>query len=176
MQESYTSSRQGQNRTVADLQNKVHEDTKSNTKARIGQVKIEQILVLSSSSKAAASEACIPRYIGFTPTEDAWNLPSLVTMHLSCALLPFLHDFPRSANKVLDGVSNSIREMVGCFLFKTRSDIFWFGKTTPQEFLRLGFGLSRAMLFKMYRTYTDMQEVLIALIVVDYPAILLVEP
>ena len=98
----------------------------------------------------------------------------MVTMRLSCALLPFIPDFPRSADKVLDRVSNSIREMVGCFLFKTQSDLFWFGKTTPQEFLRLGFGLSRAMLFKMYRTYTDMQEVLVALIVVDYPAVLLV--
>ena len=59
-------------------------------------------------------------------------------------------------------------------MFKTRSDIFWFGKATPHEFLRLGFGLSRAIVFKIYRTHTNMQEVLVAMIVVDYPAILLV--
>ena len=98
----------------------------------------------------------------------------MVTVHLSCALLPFIPDFPRSADKVLDRVSISIREMVGCFLFKTRSDIFWFGKATPHEFLRLGFGLSRAIVFKIYRTHTSMQEVLVAMLVVGYPTILLV--
>ena len=59
-------------------------------------------------------------------------------------------------------------------MFKARSDVFWFGKTTPHEFLRLSLGLPRALVFKIYRTHTNMQEVLVAMSVVDYSAILLV--
>ena len=88
---------------------------------------------------------------------------------------PLLLEFPHFADKVLDRIIFEMK-VVEVFFFELRSNLFWLSKAAPQEFLRLVFGPSRALLFKLYRTYTDMQEVLIALIVVDYPAILLVEP
>ena len=134
-------------------------------------LEVARILVLSSTTKAATSEACIPRYVRPLSTEGAWKPPPLIAVHFRH---PLFLDFPHSADKVLDRVVSSIRKIVEVFLFELRSNLFWLSKAAPQEFLRLVFGPSRALLFKMYRTYTDMQEVLIALIVVDYPAILLV--
>ena len=132
--------------------------------------KIERILVLSSTTKAATSEACIPRYVRPLSTEGAWKPPPLIAAHFGH---PLLLEFPHSADKVLDRIIFEMK-VIDVFFFEPRSNLFWLSKAAPQEFLRLVFGPSRALLFKMYRTYTDMQEVLVALIVVDYPAILLV--
>ena len=89
---------------------------------------------------------------------------------------PLFLDFPHSADKVLDRVVSSTRKIVEVFLFELRSNLFWLSKAAPQEFLRLIFDLSRALLLKLDRTYTEIQEGLIALLVVDYPAVLLIAP
>ena len=135
--------------------------------------KIERILVLSSTTKAATSEACIPRYIRPLSTEGAWKPPPLIAVHFRH---PLFLDFPHSADKVLDRVITSKRKIVEVFLFELRSNLFWLSKAAPQEFLRLIFDLSRALLLKLDRTYTEIQEGLIALPVVDYPAVLLIAP
>ena len=134
--------------------------------------KIERILVLSSTTKAATSEACIPRYVRPLSTEGAWKPPPLIAAHFRH---PLLLDFPHSADKVLDRVIFEMK-IVEVFLFELRSNLFWLSKAAPQEFLRLIFDLSRALLLKLDRTYTEIQEGLIALPVVDYPAVLLIAP
>ena len=88
---------------------------------------------------------------------------------------PLLLEFPHSADKVLDRVNFGMK-IVEVFLFELRSNLFWLSKAAPQEFLRLIFDLSRALLLKLDRTYTEIQEGLIALPVVDYPAVLLIAP
>ena len=119
-------------------------DTRSNTKARIGQVKIEQILVLSSSSKAAASEACIPRYIRPLSTEGACKPPPLSAAHFRH---PLLFELPCFVDKMLDRVVKD----VDVFCFEPRSNILWLSKVSPQEFL-FTIHLSRALLFDLDRT------------------------
>ena len=120
-------------------------DTRSNTKARIGQVKIEPIQVLSSSTKAAASEACVPRYVRPMSTEGACKPPPFSAAHFRH---PLLFELPCFLNKVLDGVSRD----VDVFCFESRSNIFWLSKASPQEFLWLTFYLSRALSFNADRT------------------------
>ena len=119
-------------------------DTRSNTKARIGQVKIEQILVLSSSSKAAASEACIPRYKRPMSTGGACKPPPFSAAHFRH---PLLFELPCFLDKVLDRV---LRD-VDVFCFEPRSNILWLSKASPQEFL-FTIHLSRALLFNVDRT------------------------
>ena len=88
---------------------------------------------------------------------------------------PLLLEFPHSADKVLDRIIFEMK-IVEVFFFELRSNLFWLSKAAPQEFLRLIFDLSRALLLKLDRTYTEIQEGLIALPVVDYPAVLLIAP
>ena len=88
---------------------------------------------------------------------------------------PLLLEFPRFADKVLDRIIFEMK-IVEVFFFELRSNLFWLSKAAPQEFLRLIFDLSRALLLKLDRTYTEIQEGLIALTVVDYPAVLLIAP
>ena len=120
-------------------------DTRSNTKARIGQVKIEQILVLSSSSKAAASEACIPRYKRPMSTGGACKPPPFSAAHFRH---PLLFELPCFVDKVLDRVMKD----VDVFCFEPRSNLLWLSKASPQEFLWLTFYLSRALSFNVDRT------------------------
>ena len=120
-------------------------DTDRTAEARIEQIEIEQILVLSSPSKAAASKACIPRYKRPMSTGGACRLPPFIAAHLRHPL-PF--EIPCFLNKVLDGVSRD----VDVFCFEPRSNILWLSKASPQEFLRLTFYLSRALSFNVDRT------------------------
>ena len=120
-------------------------DTRSNTTAKIGQVKIEQKLVLSSSSKAAASEACIPRYKRPMSTGGACKSPPFSAAHFRH---PLLFELPCFLDKVLDRV---LRD-VDVFCFEPRSNLLWLSKASPQEFLWLTFYLSRALSFNVDRT------------------------
>ena len=88
---------------------------------------------------------------------------------------PLLLEFPHFADKVLDRIIFEMK-VVEVFFFELRSNLFWLSKAAPQEFLRLIFYLPRALWFNVDRTYTEIQEGLIALLVVDYPAVLLIAP
>ena len=104
-----------------------------------------RILVLSSTTKAATSEACIPRYIRPMSTEGACKPPPFSAAHFRH---PLLFELPCFLDKVLDRV---LRD-VDVFCFEPRSNLLWLRKASPQEFLRLTFYLSRALSFNVDRT------------------------
>ena len=93
-------------------------------KSKIEQIEIGQILGPTGPSKAAASEARIPRYKGPIPARCAWGLPPFIAAPLT---YPLLFEFPHFLDKMFDGVARD----ADIFCYELRSDIFWLSEASP---------------------------------------------